>query len=443
MKRPALPQDVRALAALALHEVFDQGRSLSQVLPEYSQACPERDRGLLKELCFGSLRYATTYLLVLQELIPTPLKRKDGDVQALLLMGLYQLEHTRIPDHAALSATVEASRLLHKDWAAGFINGVLRRYQRERELLAEKFAKNPNYRYAHPQWLLDRIRSAWPDHWQEVLEANNQHPPMTLRVNSQKTDRATYLAKLAAAEIDASPCAYSPVGITLAEALPVEALPGFSEGEISVQDEAAQLAAYLVAPKAGERLLDACCAPGGKTCHLLEIAPAADLLAIDIDPTRLQRVTENLDRLGLEAQLKAWDLTDVNGWWDGREFDAILLDAACSATGVVRRHPDIKHLRRASDLAPLAKLQQRLLKALWQTLKPGGRLVYATCSVLPDENSKQVQEFLRLQPDAEHSELAVDWGIPQAFGRQLLPQAGGQDGFYYAVLHKAERSNGS
>ncbi|HMU67717.1 MAG TPA: methyltransferase domain-containing protein, partial [Cellvibrionaceae bacterium] len=213
--------------------------------------------------------------------------------------------------------------------------------------------------------------------------------------------------------------------------------------EISVQDEAAQLAAYLVAPKAGERLLDACCAPGGKTCHLLEIAPAADLLAIDIDPTRLQRVTENLDRLGLEAQLKAWDLTDVNGWWDGREFDAILLDAACSATGVVRRHPDIKHLRRASDLAPLAKLQQRLLKALWQTLKPGGRLVYATCSVLPDENSKQVQEFLRLQPDAEHSELAVDWGIPQAFGRQLLPQAGGQDGFYYAVLHKAERSNGS
>ncbi len=443
MKRPALPQDVRALAALALHEVFDQGRSLSQVLPDYGQACPERDRGLLKELCFGTLRYATTYLLVLQELIPTPLKRKDGDVQALLLMGLYQLEHTRIPDHAALSATVEASRALHKDWAAGFINGVLRRYQRERESLAEKFAKNPNYRYAHPQWLLDRIRSAWPDHWQETLEANNQHPPMTLRVNSQKTDRSAYLARLAAAEIAATACAHSPVGITLQEAVPVEALPGFSAGDVSVQDEAAQLAAYLVAPKAGERLLDACCAPGGKTCHLLEIAPNSDLLAVDIDPNRLERVTENLDRLGLKAELTAWDLTDVKGWWDGRPFDAILLDAACSATGVVRRHPDIKHLRRASDLATLAKLQQRLLKALWQTLKPGGRLVYATCSVLPDENSKQVQEFLRLQPDAESIELRVDWGIPQAAGRQLLPQAGGHDGFYYAVLHKAERISGS
>jgi len=443
MKRPALPQEVRALAALVLHEVFDHGRSLNQALPEYSQACPERDRGLLKELCFGALRYATTYLLVLQELIPTPLKRKDGDIQALILIGLYQLEHTRIPDHAALSATVDACRLLHKDWAAGLINGVLRRYQREQTQLAEKFAKNPNYRYAHPQWLLDRIRSAWPDHWQETLEANNQHPPMTLRVNTQKIDREAYLAKLTAASIEAVACRYSPAGITLVEALPVEALPGFAEGEISVQDEAAQLAAYLIAPQTGMRLLDACCAPGGKTCHLLELAPEADLLAIDIDPNRLTRVTQNLERLGLNAELKAWDLTDLAGWWDGRPFDAILLDAACSATGVVRRHPDIKHLRRASDLAPLAKLQQRLLAALWQTLKPGGRLVYATCSVLPDENSKQIQEFSRQHPDAIHEALTVPWGLPQAFGRQLLPQAGGHDGFYYAVLHKAERTDGT
>lgn len=443
MKRPALPQDVRALAALVVHDVFDQGRSLSQALPDYSQACPERDRGLLKELCFGALRFANTYLLVLQELIPTPLKRKDGDIQALLLIGLYQLEHTRIPDHAALSATVDACRLLHKDWAAGLINGVLRRYQREQAQLAEKFAKNPNYRYAHPQWLLDRIRSAWPDHWQETLEANNQHPPMTLRVNTQKIDREAYLAKLVAADIEAVACRYSPAGITLVDAMPVEALPGFAEGEISVQDEAAQLAAYLIAPQAGMRLLDACCAPGGKTCHLLELAPEAELLAIDIDPSRLTRVTQNLERLGLNAELKAWDLTDLAGWWDGRAFDAILLDAACSATGVVRRHPDIKHLRRASDLPALAKLQQRLLSALWKTLKPGGRLVYATCSVLPDENHKQIQAFVREHPDALALELDVPWGLPQAFGRQLLPQTGGYDGFYYAVLHKAAPTDGT
>jgi 16S rRNA (cytosine967-C5)-methyltransferase len=189
MKSHALPQDVRALAALVLHQVLDQGQSLSQALPQHTPACPERDRGLLKELCFGTLRYATAYLLVLEQLIPTPLKRKDGDIQALLLLGLYQLDHTRIPDHAALSATVEASRILKKDWAVGLINGVLRRYQREKGALAEKFAKNPNYTYAHPQWLLDRIRSAWPDHWQQTLTANNQHPPFIWRSSQKPVSR--------------------------------------------------------------------------------------------------------------------------------------------------------------------------------------------------------------------------------------------------------------
>ncbi|MEY4588573.1 MAG: hypothetical protein RL497_649 [Pseudomonadota bacterium] len=428
-------QDVRALAALVLQQVF-QGQSLSQALPQHAPACPERDRSLLKELCFGTLRYATTYFLVLEQLIPTPLKRKDGDIQALLLLGLYQLEHTRIPDHAALSATVEASRILGKDWAVGLINGVLRRYQREQQQLAEKFAKNPNYTYAHPQWLLDRIRAAWPQHWQQTLSANNQHPPMTLRVNSQKSSREHYLERLSEAGIAAVACLSSPAGIMLSEAVAVEALPGFAQGDVSVQDEAAQLAAYLIAPAAGMRILDACCAPGGKTCHLLELAPDADLIAIDIDPTRMARVSENLDRLGLNAELKTANLAEPASWWDGRAFDAILLDAPCSATGVVRRHPDIKHLRRASDLAPLAKLQQRLLDTLWGLLKPGGRLVYATCSVLPDENHKQLVEFTQQHADALHIELQVPWGLAQVFGRQLLPQTEGHDGFYYAVLQK-------
>jgi 16S rRNA (cytosine967-C5)-methyltransferase len=441
--KQAFPQDVRALAALVLHQVFDQGQSLSQALPDHAPACPERDRGLLKELCFGTLRYATAYTLILQQLIPTPLKRKDGDIQALLLLGLYQLDHTRIPDHAALSATVEASRLLKKDWAAGLINGVLRRYQREQTQLAEKFAKNPNYTYAHPQWLLDRIRSAWPEHWQQTLTANNQHPPMTLRVNMQRGDREQYLARLAEADIEARPCPHSPAGIMLTEAVPVESLPGFAAGDVSVQDEAAQLAAYLIAPKAGMRVLDACCAPGGKTCHLLELAPDTDLIAIDVDAKRMSRVTENLDRLGLGAELKTANLAEPATWWDGRAFDAILLDAPCSATGVVRRHPDIKHLRRASDLAPLVKLQQRLLTTLWAMLRPGGTLVYATCSVLPDENTKQLLEFTRQHPDAVSKQLDVPWGLPQPFGRQLLPQADGHDGFYYAVLQKVDGTNGN
>jgi 16S rRNA (cytosine967-C5)-methyltransferase len=222
----------------------------------------------------------------------------------------------------------------------------------------------------------------------------------------------------------------------------VELLPGFAQGDVSVQDEAAQLAAYLVDPKATMRLLDACCAPGGKTCHLLELAPDAELLAIDIDAKRMERVRENLQRLNLKAELKVADLAQPHTWWDGRPFDAILLDAPCSATGVVRRHPDIKHLRRASDLAPLAKLQQRLLKTLWSLLKPGGRLVYATCSVLPDENVKQLQEFTSHHPDAVHLELDFPWGLTQAFGRQLLPQVDGHDGFYYAVLQKTDSTNG-
>lgn len=441
MRAHTLPSDVRALAAQALHQVLDFGQSLTQTLPQFSAACPERDRALLKELCFGTLRYASRYFLVLEQLIPTPLKRKDGDIRALLLLGLYQLDHTRIPDHASLSATVEASRILQKDWAAAFINGVLRRYQREKSQLDEKFAKNPNYTYAHPQWLLDRIRSAWPEHWQACLSANNLHPPMTLRVNVLHGDRDTYLDRLAAAGIAATACQYSPVGITLQEPSAVEVLPGFAQGHVSVQDEAAQLAGFLVDPKPGMRILDACCAPGGKTCHLLEITPSAEVTAVDIDPARMQRVQENLQRLNLQAELKVADLSD-SSWWDGQLFDAILLDAPCSATGVVRRHPDIKHLRRASDLAPLAKLQQRLLKAVWAQLKPGGRLIYATCSVLPDENIKQLQEFTRTHSDAIHTPLNTPWGLLQAFGRQLLPQDNGHDGFYYAILHKATDSNG-
>jgi 16S rRNA (cytosine967-C5)-methyltransferase len=430
------PQDVRALAALVLAELFGRGHSLSALLPDFTAACPLRDRGLLQELCFGVMRFAPRLQLILSCLMDKPLKAKDGDIQALLLLGLYQLDFMRVPDHAALDATVEASKHLKKDWASKLVNAVLRRYLREKSLIEAKFAKNPNFLYAHPQWLLDKLRAAWPQHWQSLLEANNQHPPLSLRINRRLSNPQDYLLRLAEAGIEGRLGALSPDAVIVDQAVPVERLPGFAQGMCSVQDEAAQLAALLLAPEPGQRVLDACCAPGGKTCHLLETVEALDVLAVDIDAKRLVRVEDNLARLALNARCVAADLLDVASWWDGEPFERILLDVPCSATGVIRRHPDIKQLRRPSDIAPLVKLQLRLLSRLWECLKPGGRLLYATCSVLPEENSKQLAEFVRQTPDAQPVPMDYTWGLEQPFGRQLLPGQQGQDGFYYAVLHK-------
>lgn len=431
------PKDVRVAAALAVADVLQDGQSLSAVIPFYSSGLAERDRGLLQELCFGCLRYLPALNLLLQELVTKPLKGKDGDIHALILLGLYQLDYTRIPDHAAISATVEASKLLSKEWAANFINGVLRNYLREKPRLVEKFAKNPNFLYAHPQWLLDKLRAAWPEHWRELLAANNGHPPFTLRVNQLRIKREDYLQCLTDAGIAAQATQFSSTGVTLEQALSVNLLPNFADGFCSVQDEAAQLAANLLQLSPGHRVLDACCAPGGKSCHILEVQPAIEhLLAVDISASRMPRVEENLRRLGLMADLKVADLTEPDTWWDGKKFDRILLDAPCSATGVIRRHPDIKTLRRASDISQLAKLQLKILTQLWPCLSPGGRLVYATCSLLPDENTKVVAQFMAIAEDAIHVPINAEWGVEQPFGRQLLPQLAGHDGFYYAVLEK-------
>ena len=427
--------DTRVAAAKALAKVMREGTSLTAALGQFSWRIAPKDQGLLQELCFGVARFAPAFEVLAGKLLTSPIKNKEAEVKALLFLGFYQLDHTRIPDHAAINSVVNATKLLKKPWATGLLNGVLRRYTREKDSLVTQLEPNPQFRLAHPRWLMDMLKKAWPELWQAICAANNAHPPLTLRINNLRSTRSDYSAAL---DKPHTLGAFSDVALTLDEATNVEALPGFNEGYFAVQDEAAQLSASLLDLHPGQRVLDACAAPGGKSCHILEHAPEiAELVAIDIDAERMTRVEQNLARLGLNATLKVGDAAAVSDWWDGKSFDRILLDAPCSATGVIRRHPDIKLLRRADDIAKLAKLQQKMLAALWPTLKSGGTLVYATCSVLPQENEKAMQAFLAKTPDASAQPIAAEFGEARPFGRQLFPQEGGHDGFYYCVLHKA------
>ncbi|WP_251977356.1 16S rRNA (cytosine(967)-C(5))-methyltransferase RsmB [Salinicola avicenniae] len=435
--------DARATAARLLVPVITGQGSLAGLDGDLA-ACgvAERDRGFVKALCFGVCRTFPRLEALSGELLREPFKRRDSDVQALLLLGLYQLLHMRVPPHAAVSETAGAARALGKAWATRVLNGCLRRFQRESVALQGKVDRDPPVALWHPAWLLRELRDAWPDEWRAIAEANNEPGPMTLRVNARRITRDAYLAQLGEAGIAADPCRLSHDGIQLQAACDVRQLPGFDRGEISVQDEAAQLCAELLAPAlaepAGARVLDTCSAPGGKSAHLLERF-SIDLTALDVDAARLARVRDTLARLDLTAQLHACDAADPDGdWWDGTPFDVILLDAPCSGTGVIRRHPDIKLSRRYSDIAELAALQSRLLDAAWARLAPGGTLLYATCSVLPAENAEQIEAFLARTPDAT-ADLPpnLSWGAVAGAGRQLLPTREGPDGFFYARLHKS------
>jgi 16S rRNA (cytosine967-C5)-methyltransferase len=427
----------RAAAAEVIAKVL-RGQSLSALLPEYSGKVDEKDRPLLKELCFGSLRWYPQIAIILKGLIEKPLREKDLEIQGLVASGIYQLMHMRIAEHAIINETVSAVGNLNRPWAKGLVNAVLRNFQRQQQDILDKEGENPVFQTAHPKWLLKKINDAWPSEIaSQIIKANNQRAPMTLRVNGLHTSREDYLSTLEDAGIVASATDYSAQGVLLETPRDVTELPGFSDGDISVQDEAAQLAAHLLLLGSGQRVLDACCAPGGKTCHILESQPdLTSLLAIDLEPRRLVRVTENLERLGLEAELKAADANNLDRWWDGKAFDRILLDAPCSATGVIRRHPDIKILRKPADIDKLAALQTQILVSLWQTLKPGGILVYATCSVLPAENDQIIRGFITSQDDAQLMPIDAIWGIATDHGRQLFPLENGNDGFYYSRLKK-------
>ena len=427
---------VRAAAAQVITQILGLKGSLSSLLPPISAKIPENDRALLQELCFGTCRFYPQLQAYTECLLDKPLRAKDNDVQALLLLGLYQLLHTRIPDHAAIGETVEVTRHIKKPWATKLVNGVLRNFQRDSAKINEFLSQNRAFQSNHPAWMEAMISKCWPEQFDNLIAANNQHPPFTLRLNVNKIRREQYLTLLSGLGINANATRFSPYGITLEHACDPRKLPHFAEGWLSVQDEAAQLSGDLLQLSPNLRVLDACSAPGGKTGHLLELEPSLTVTALDADERRLGRVRENLTRLGVTANIMCGDGTKPDTWWNGELYDRILLDAPCSATGIIRRHPDIKVLRTPEELDRLGELQQQLLKSLWPLLKPGGILLYATCSMMPKENTRVIEAFVARQKDAHCDQLDVDWGLPQTCGRQLLPQLDGHDGFYYARLRK-------
>jgi len=424
--------EVQKLASGVLTGVL-AGRSLDAMLADVRRheglSAPER--AAIQDLAYGALRFLGSLRAQLDALLEKPLQ--DDRLRALLLVALYQLAHTRAAPHAIVDHAVRACEALGFTSAKGLANAVLRNFLRRREALAARAQRVESARYSHPQWWIDKLRAQYPAHYAAALEVANRHPPLTLRVNRRRSDIGAYLAELARQGIEATPCGAS--GVLLRRPLPADRIPGLSEGIVSVQDAAAQLAAPLLDPRDGLRVLDACAAPGGKACHILELS-AVSLTALDADVARLERLRANLARLGLAASVVCGDAGTPSTWWDGAPFDRILLDAPCSGSGVARRHPDIKWLRRASDIAQFARAQARLLDALWQTLASGGKLLYATCSVFQEENREQVERFLERHRDATRLTLPPVDNDEQLPAGQLLPDER-HDGFFYALLEKA------
>jgi 16S rRNA (cytosine967-C5)-methyltransferase len=428
----------RAEAARAVDTVVREGRSLDLAIAMCEERLKPEDRPLVRMLCYGTLRYLWRLRWQLRQLLDRPLKKRDSVIESLLLVGLYQLSDTRVPDHAAVSMTAEAARLLRKPKYVGLINAIMRNFVRRNIAAREPSDDEPRFNY--PQWLIDRLRADWPDHWQAIAGAGNERAPMWLRVNGSRASAASYLVDsgLEGRTLDGLPQA-----VCLDKPCNVDELPGFADGDVSVQDAAAQLAAPWLLADGGKRVLDACAAPGGKTGHLLEILGSdGELTALDSDPERVEDIRQNLGRLRLDATVSVGDASNPKEWWDGEPFDRILLDAPCSATGVIRRHPDIKCLRRESDVKALALLQRRILEALWGTLARGGRLLYVTCSVLAAENDDVAGDFLAAHKDAKEDRLLHDYNIRDLMwekksGFQVLPGTKGMDGFYFACLEKA------
>lgn len=422
-------------------EVAVRGRTLETALA--ANIREDRSRPAVQSLAFGTVRWHPELDACLAQMLDRN-KGHSPEIHALVLVGLFQLLHGATPAHAAVSETVEAARALGRSRAAGFVNALLRRFQREREAIIEAAHLDPAARHAHPAWLLEAFERDWPDEWRSIAAAGNAEPPMWLRVNIRRGTPDDYRARLASACMDAKSCEFAPEALRLGAPVDVARLPGFANGEVSVQDAAAQLAPRLLDARGGMRVLDACAAPGGKACHVLErTAGLAELVALDIDARRAERIESNLARLGLEAKVLVGDATIPAAWWDGRPFQRVLLDVPCSGTGVIRRHPDIKLLRRATDIPRFAMQQAALLRACFTLLAPAGRLVYASCSILSAENADVVRAFLDAEPAAadvtESARLLLPGALPWLAARPgiALPSgAADADGFYYACLEK-------
>ena len=433
-----MSKTVRARAVEIIFALQNQRSNLDGLLAKHGKQVSDQDRKFLQSLCYGITRQWYHLSAIEAQLIDKPLKPRDLILGAIVRCGIYELGWMRSKEHAVVTEYVDATVVEGRPWARGLVNAVLRNFIRHRaELKMERHQAETLWN--HPSWLIERIQSAWPERWEGILVENNAPPPMTLRVNQRLVSRETQIEKLRAQDIDCVPGS-APASIRLNEPSPVERLDGFNQGFLSVQDESSQWASIALAGISGERILDACAAPGGKTTHLLELADL-DLLALDISERRLTKITENLVRLGLRAQLKAADASQPDTWWDGIPFDGILLDAPCSATGVIRRHPDIRLMRSEAAIKSLLGMQRALIDALWEVLKDGGRLLYTTCSILPSENDEQIERFLGHHPDASLGVLNAGIpGIRTTHGIQQLPSHTGGDGFYYALLVKSGSS---
>ncbi len=434
----------KAATSILLSVLKEDGQSLSS-LTHLTDNLESRDAAFARMLSFGVLRFYQQLQELLKPFLKKALKPKDLDVQLVMLLAIYQIMHTRVPEFAVVDSAVKQIRKSKKKWAANMVNGVLRSFLREikdkthEDVFAELSTEEAQF--SHPQWIIDRIKKDWPENWRAILVANNQQAPMTLRINLLQSDVDKYTAALEEYELNAEKIAGFPAALKLEQARDVKQLPGFNDGWFSVQDAGAQLAAQILQPETGDNILDACSAPGGKTAHMFEQQPEIKITALDISETRLQRVAENCQRLGFKPALIAADACAVDDWWQGELFDKILLDVPCSAVGVIRRHPDIKHLRWDLDIKNLVTLQREILLKNWALLKPGGRLLYATCSLFKVENEAQIEWFLQQVEDIRVVELSdqvkqIESRADLKHGVQLFPVSGETDGFYYALLEK-------
>lgn len=430
--------NARSVALAVILQVLEQGSTLDESLDQrLADLDDARDQGLAQRLAYGVLRSLSALEFILNRLLHRPVRKKDRDIYYLLILGLEQLWLESMPEHAVVYETGQVARHQRKPWAVGLVNAVLRNFQRQREAILAELREDPVAAYSHPQWLLRRMQTDWPECWQQLATANNEPAPLWLRVNRKVCTATEYAEQNAAALGPVTFCSFAGDAICLSEPVNVQTLPGFAAGMVSVQDPAAQLAVDLLDLAPGQRVLDACAAPGGKTAHMLERYPQLDfLLAVDSSEQRLQKLRDNLQRINLDCQVLCADVASPENWWDSKPFDRILLDAPCSATGVIRRHPDIKWLRRDSDIDRLAERQLRMLNSLWPLLKPGGMLVYSTCSILAAENHQLLNGFINDTGKLEVVPAGGDFGVARKPGMQLLPHFDACDGFYYAQLLK-------
>ncbi len=437
MNEKASGTSSRVVAAKIISKILNNHGSLSTLFGGQDLAAlSPADKAFTKELCFGVMRHFFQLENIANQLLKKPLREKDYDIYALLLIGAYQILEMRTADHAAVSETVQATKLLKKKWATGLVNASLRNLLRNTEKMVTKANTDIEAKYNYPQWLLENLQKSWKDDWQDIIDASNQRAPLVLRVNSSQTTTDEYGKLLQQSDIEFQPHPICPDAIVLEKPVAVSLLPEFDDGMVSVQDGAAQLAVDLLEIKPKMKILDCCAAPGGKTCHILERHPDVEVIATELEPNRADMIEENMERLGLAAQVITSDATATDDWWDGTKFDRILLDAPCSGTGVIRRHPDIKVLRSPKEIEILNQQQLKLLNSMWQLLADDGILIYATCSVLPQENSMLIKDWLSNTKDAKHIPIESNWGRQQTFGKQILPNDNGMDGFFYAKICK-------